>query len=60
MTNNEAQRKAFESYISTRPLVKKYGAKLHKSSCNHYKDLRVNQHWITWQYAVMAQVGIEE
>ena len=52
-------RELFEEYIVTRPLVTKYKAKLHKSSCgNHYKDLRVNTQWHTFNKAF--RIGYEK
>ena len=47
---NEQVRAEFEAWVSTQSVVKKYGAKLHRSSCgNHYKDLRINQRWLAFK-----------
>lgn len=48
----------FESYISSRPLVKKYGAKLDlNSDKTQYKDFRIQQHYITWKAAIASMHG---
>lgn len=48
--NIEQERADFEAWVSTQSVVRKYGAKLHRSSCgNHYKDLRINQRWLAFK-----------
>lgn len=55
---SDKMRERFESWIAERPLVKKWGAKLHRRSDGvEYKDVRVQEQWMAWKAALAEQPG---